>query len=68
MCENRHFENRLNLFFNFFETLANSLKDDFLKKIKEICKTKLETRFDIGTIKKISKKNENHPTLVQSIV
>lgn len=29
MCENQHFENRLNLFFNFFETLANSPKDDF---------------------------------------
>jgi hypothetical protein len=50
MCENQHFENRLNLFFNFFETLANSLTDDFVKNIKAILKTKLETRFDIGTI------------------
>lgn len=67
MYENQHFENRLNLVFNFFETLANSLKDDFFL-INFFFKTKIEIRFDIGTIILFSKKNENHPTLVQSIV
>jgi hypothetical protein len=50
----------LNLFFNFFESLANSLKNYFYKKIKVIFKTKLGTRFDIGTIPYILRTTQPH--------